>query len=104
MKKTFFHQTDILIGALVACIFIFLSFNSFTVFESLERIIYGIEMRLDLPQNRGGQKIAIVNIDEKSLEQLGPWPWPRHLIAEMISILKDNGAKIIGLDLLFSSK
>lgn len=104
MKKTFFHRTDILIGALVACIFIFLSFSSFHVFESLERIIYGIEMRLDLPQNRGRQKIAIVNIDKKSLEQLGPWPWPRHLIAEMISILKNNGAKIIGLDLLFSAR
>ena len=104
MKKTLIHRTDILIGALVACIFIFLSFSSFHVFESLERIIYGIEMRLDLPQNRGRQKIAIVNIDKKSLEQLGPWPWPRHLIADMISILKDNGAKIIGLDLLFSAK
>jgi serine/threonine-protein kinase len=104
MKKSFIHRTDILIGALVACIFIFLSFSSFTVFESLERIIYGIEMRLDLPQTRGGQKIAIVNIDKKSLEQLGPWPWPRHRIADMISILKNNGAKIIGLDLLFSTK
>jgi serine/threonine-protein kinase len=104
MKKTLIHRTDILIGALVACIYIFLSFSSFHVFESLERIIYGIEMRLDLPQNRGGQKIAIVNIDQKSLEQLGPWPWPRHLIADMISILKNNGAKIIGLDLLFSAK
>ncbi len=108
MKKKLFHQlfhrTDILIGTLVACIFIFFSFSSFTVFESLERIIYSIEMRLDLPQQRGRQKIAIVNIDEKSLEQLGPWPWPRHLIADMIKILKDNGARIIGLDLLFSSK
>ncbi len=95
MKKVLIHRTDILTGALIACIYIFFAFSSFTVFESLERIIYGIEMRLDLPQNRGRQKIAIVNIDEKSLEQLGPWPWPRHLIAEMISILKNNGAKII---------
>ena len=102
MKKVLFHRTDMLTGALIACIFIFLSFSSFTVFESLERIIYGIEMRLDLPQNRGRQKIAIVNIDEKSLKQLGPWPWPRHLIAEMISILKDNGAKLIGLDLILT--
>jgi len=45
-----------------------------------------------------------VNIDEKSIKQLGPWPWPRQLIAEMISILKNNGAKLIGLDLPFSEK
>ena len=104
MKKKLFHRTDILLGTLVACIFILFSFSSFTVFESLERIIYGIEMRLDLPQQRGRPKIAIVNIDEKSIEQLGPWPWPRHLIADMITILKNNGARLIGLDLLFSSK
>jgi CHASE2 domain-containing sensor protein/tRNA A-37 threonylcarbamoyl transferase component Bud32 len=104
MKRKLFHRTDILIGILVACIFIFFSFSSFTFFESLERIIYSIEMRLDLPQQRSRQKIAIVNIDEKSIEKLGPWPWPRHLIADMITILKNNGARIIGLDLLFSSK
>ncbi len=104
MKKVLIHRTDILTGALIACIYIALSFSAFTVFESLERIIYGIEMRLDLPQSRGRQKIAIVNIDEKSLEQLGPWPWPRYLIADMISILNNNGARIIGLDLLFNSK
>ena len=34
----------------------------------------------------------------------GPWPWPRHIIADMIAILKNNGAKTIGLDLVFSEK
>jgi len=61
-------------------------------------------MRLDLPKSQGENKIAIVNIDDKSLKQLGPWPWPRYLIAEMINILKSNGAKLIGLDLLFRHK
>ncbi|MDB4444602.1 serine/threonine-protein kinase, partial [bacterium] len=61
-------------------------------------------MRLDLPQNPSKHNISIVNIDEKSLKQLGPWPWPRYVIADMISILKNNGAKIIGLDLSLSEK
>ena len=91
-------------GILVAGIFISFSFSSFTIFESLERIIYSVEMRLDLPQNMGENRIAIVNIDDKSLKQLGPWPWPRRTIAEMITILKNNGAKLIGLDLIFPEK
>ncbi|MFZ0450411.1 MAG: serine/threonine-protein kinase, partial [Desulfatiglandaceae bacterium] len=33
-----------------------------------------------------------------------PWPWPRRLIAEMIRILKNNGARLIGLDLVFSHR
>ena len=104
MKKPLFKKSDLLISILVVGIFVFFSFSNFKIFESLEKIVYGIEMRLDLPQNLGENKIAIVNIDKKSLKILGSWPWPRHLIADMISILKNNGAKIIGLDLLFSEK
>ena len=97
-------KADILIAAIIALAFITLSFKSFPLFEGLERIIYSVEMRLDLPGSVGENRIAIVNIDEKSLKQLGPWPWPRNLIAEMINILKANGAKLIGLDLLYSQK
>ncbi len=102
--KLSFKKSDLLITALVALLFVFLSFQNFALFEGLERIIYSIEMRLDLPRSSGRSRIAIVNIDEKSINQLGPWPWPRYLIAEMIKILKANGAKFIGLDLLFTHK
>lgn len=104
MKRIKIKREDLLIATLVAVVLIFLSVNSFPIFESLERIIYGIEMRLDVPTNLGENRIAIVNIDDKSVKQLGPWPWPRHIIAEMITILKDNGAKLIGLDIIFNSR
>jgi len=103
MKLTV-NRTDLLITALIAVFYIFLSFRAFPLLEGMERIVYSVEMRLDLPRSMGENKIAIVNIDEKSLDQLGPWPWPRSLIAEMIRILKANGAKLIGLDLVFSQK
>ncbi len=104
MKISQVKREDILMGILAAVVFIFFSFNSYRLFDPLERIIYGIEMRLDSPTNLVQNHIAIVNIDEKSIDQMGSWPWPRHLIAEMITILKDNGAKLIGLDILYSAK
>ena len=104
MEKISVNKLNFLLGALVAISYIFFSFNSFGFFESLERIFYGVQMRLDLPSSMGQNRVAIVNIDDKSLEHLGPWPWPRSLIAEMIHLLKDNGAKLIGLDLLYSQK
>ena len=104
MKKIRIKKGDLLQGTLVAIIFVFFSFNNVPIFESLERVIYGVEMRLDLPRSVGENRIAIVNIDEKSLQQLGPWPWPRRIIAEMITILKNNGAKLIALDMIFSNK
>jgi serine/threonine-protein kinase len=92
------------IGTLVTAAFIYLSFMNFPFFESLEKVIYEIEMRLDTPRNPGESKVAIVNIDDKSISKLGQWPWPRHIIAEMITILKNNGAKLIGLDMVLTQK
>jgi eukaryotic-like serine/threonine-protein kinase len=104
MEKASSKKIDLLIGSLVAIFFAYASFQSFPVFESLGRIIYSVQMRMDLPRSPGPNIISIVNIDDKSVKQLGPWPWPRQVIAEMISILKNNGAKFIVLDFLFSEK
>lgn len=46
------------------------------------------------------QSIVIVGIDEQSLEQYGPWPFPRSTHALLLEQLKD--AKAIGFDLIFS--
>lgn len=104
MKKLSLKVMDLVIGILIAVVFIFSAFVSFETLESLEKVIYGIEMRLDFPQALGENKIAIVNIDEKSLQNIGPWPWPRSHLANMITILRQNGAGLIGVDLLLSEK
>jgi len=97
-------KTNLYIGALVVSAFLYLSFFPFCFIESLERPIYDIEMRLDMPRNPGESRVSIVNIDEKSIRNIGQWPWPRHIIAEMLTILKSNGAKLIGTDIVFSEK
>ena len=104
MLKININIADLLRGAIIAIVFIFFSFSSFHAFEALEKVLYGIEMRLALSPTMGASKIAIVNIDEKSIRNLGPWPWPRRTIADMIHILKDNGARLVGLDLMFEEK
>ena len=68
------------------------------------RLWSGARLLTWYPRNPGESKVALVNIDDKSIRELGQWPWPRHIIAEMISILKNNGAKFIGLDVVFREK
>lgn len=52
----------------------------------------------DIPESR----IAVVDIDEGSLHDIGPWPWPRTRIAELAdSLLSDYGARKVALDMLF---
>jgi CHASE2 domain-containing sensor protein/tRNA A-37 threonylcarbamoyl transferase component Bud32 len=104
MEKAPWKKIDLLVALLIACLFAFFSFHSFSVFEKLGRVIYSIQMRMDMPSGSGPSVVSIVNIDDKSLKQLGPWPWPRQMLAEMISILRNNGAKMIVLDFLFGQK
>jgi adenylate cyclase len=45
----------------------------------------------------------IVAIDEPSLAEINvQWPWPRSQHAKLISALRAAGAKVIGLDIIFS--
>lgn len=46
--------------------------------------------------------VVIVDIDERSLEELGQWPWPRTLIAELLDRIVQYGAVVIGLDVIFA--
>ncbi len=45
--------------------------------------------------------VAIIAIDEFSLEQVGRWPWDRSLHASLIDTLRQAGAETIVLDILF---
>ena len=45
--------------------------------------------------------VLIVDIDERSLEQHGQWPWPRTLIAELLDRLVQHGAVVVGVDMIF---
>ena len=46
--------------------------------------------------------VVIVDIDEKSLQRYGQWPWSRNVVASLITQLRDDGAGIIGLDIVFA--
>lgn len=47
-------------------------------------------------------RVVIVDIDEKSLKEQGPWPWSREKMSQLISILMDEyGASGIALDIVF---
>ena len=49
-----------------------------------------------------GGETVIAAIDEKSVSELGRWPWPRTTIARLVDQLKKGGAKAVGFDIVFS--
>ena len=50
------------------------------------------------------EDVIIVEIDEKSIEEYGQWPWKRSVLADVIWKLREAGAGIIVLPILFSEE
>ena len=46
--------------------------------------------------------VIIVAVDEDSLSRIGRWPWSRKIHADLINRLKQEGAAVVGLDIIFS--
>jgi len=49
----------------------------------------------------GGETVIAV-VDEKSVKELGRWPWPRTVMAGLVDTLKSYGAKAVGFDVVFA--
>lgn len=52
-------------------------------------------------QDATERRISIVAIDEKSLAQEGPWPWPRATMARLVTALNEAGVQLQLHDIVF---
>ena len=80
--------------------FIFLIFASSDFIASIERSAYDFGVRSS--SRIASDKIAIIAIDDQSIDNIGRWPWPRDIHAEMHDILSKGGAKAVGQTVFFS--
>src|SRR5579863_2730367 len=46
--------------------------------------------------------VVIADIDEASLKEIGQWPWPRTIVADLVTKLREMGAVAVGLDIVFA--
>ena len=45
--------------------------------------------------------VVILDIDERSLDVFGQWPWPRTELGRIVDKVRDSGAAVFGIDVLF---
>jgi adenylate cyclase len=72
------------------------------VLDRLDAIIYDARLRATMP-NTLDDRIVIVDIDEKSLGEIGQWPWPRNRLAELVDdLFARQKAALVGFDVVFA--
>ena len=92
MKKTALWKADWFLGSVVALV-LFLASTSDLV-QGLERVAYDLGVRAS--NHAPSARIAVIAIDDQSVANIGRWPWSREVHAQMITMLKQAGAKGIG--------
>jgi len=98
MKKKLFHFS---IAILLSISSIYTYWYHSDFYLSFENKIKDLMIKTR-GEIKGNENIIIIDIDEKSLKELGQWPWSRDKVATLLQNLTDYGIGIVGLDVVFA--
>lgn len=91
MAKAAFWKTDWFLGGVLTLLVALAS--AFHLFQGLERSAYDAAFRMS--SRTPSERIAIIAIDEPSIDALGAWPWSPDLFARITDLLSAAQAKLI---------
>ncbi|MEW6542801.1 MAG: serine/threonine-protein kinase [Nitrospirota bacterium] len=89
------------IGGLLSLLVLVGYFADWPLIHRLDTLTYDLLAPLRA-HGQPSDQIVIVGVDDDSLTRIGRWPWPRTTIGELVDILRESGAKVIGLALPLS--
>src|SRR5258707_6622942 len=100
MTKASFWRKDWFLGLGVSLVLLVASGAQLQLIEGLERFAYdwGVRASARTPSD----KISVIAIDKRSIDNIGRWPWSREIHAKMVESLADAKAKVIGYTVFFS--
>src|SRR6266702_6678842 len=99
MTKAGFWKKDWFLGLGVLTLVLLVT-GATQLIEGLERFAYdwGVRASARTPSD----KVAVIAIDKRSIDNIGRWPWSREIHAKMIEGLANAKAKVIGYTVFFS--
>ena len=100
-SRTRFSWRTFLFGIVLLGILFVVHDRFHAAFERIDLIAYDLRINTIAPHPSSGA-IAIATIDDRSITQLGQWPWPRIVLGRLVDALKDYKVKVIGFDAIFS--
>lgn len=77
------------------------AYSPFSPLDRLNAMVFDTYQKLK-PREAAESAVAVVDIDDESIRQLGQWPWSRTVLASVIDRLAAEGAAAIGLDIILS--
>jgi adenylate cyclase len=103
-RVSFAISVGITLAALTLYYFAFFGERPTPLLEFLKRLEYvSLDTRFRFRNVTSiDSRIAIVDIDQHSQEVLGKWPFNRAHFADLLDVLKEDGARVVAFDITFS--
>jgi adenylate cyclase len=99
--KRLFRLSGFRIGFLATLFILFVYFLDPLFLRLIELKTLDLKLKSRGPLSPG-HEVVIAAVDEKSLDELGKWPWPRTTLAQLVDTLTEYGAGIVGFDVVFA--
>lgn len=95
---------NLLIAFLIATLIVFVYIFPPSILQSLDDRLRDSMFTIRGEIAPKSDSVLIIDIDEKSLQQLGQWPWPRDILSKILQNLNDKNIAIVGLDIVFAEE
>jgi len=100
MKHTFI-KTGIafMLSLFLSWVYLYNPQTLFSIDNKLHDVMF--TLRGELPKS---DNVVIIDIDNKSLQKVGQWPWSRDIVSKLLNNLTEANAGVIGLDMVFAEE
>ncbi|HEY5899116.1 MAG TPA: CHASE2 domain-containing protein, partial [Burkholderiales bacterium] len=79
-----------------------LQFYSLGIVTRLDNIVYDARLAMTMPKALE-RRIVILDIDEKSLGEIGRWPWSRNVMAQLVDkLFQQYAVALLGFDVVWA--
>ncbi|MBF0342988.1 MAG: CHASE2 domain-containing protein [Nitrospirae bacterium] len=99
MDKKPFKISDWGVGVMLSVLVLVAFFTQWYPFMYMEYVTY--DFREGLRHRTGADSVAIIAVDDDCIEKIGHWPPQRALMTQAINRLKDDGASVIGINIIY---
>lgn len=98
MSKKSSHIIEVLLGLSISGVVAWSYLTRWEPVEAFSLQTYDIFSKFKQTEPKVND-IQIVGIDDESLSNIGRWPWPRAIVAQLLDEVANHGAKVVGLNI-----
>ncbi len=95
-------QSDWFLATAIFLFFVVAMLIKAPFLQNSEQVVYDTGVSLTHRQPGAAEKIAIIAIDDQSIDEIGRWPWSRNVHAQMLEKLAKSRAKVVGMQVFLT--